>query len=44
MITIKLTESEAFDLMCLVKESSNTDNLEWDEKMKIIEKKLRDKL
>lgn len=43
-ITITIPTDAAFDLLCLVTESSNTENEEWDKHMKLIEKKLREKL
>lgn len=39
-VKITLTEDEAYELLSLVKESSNTGNEEWDEKMKSIEQKI----
>lgn len=43
-VKITLTLEEAHELYQLVKESSDTGNFEWDEKMKSIEEKLRVKI
>jgi hypothetical protein len=43
-VKITLTLDEAEELYFLVKESSDTGNPEWDEKMKSIEEKIREKI
>ena len=42
-ITITIPLDTAQELLSLVKASSDTDNLEWDNHMKLIEKKLTEK-
>lgn len=43
-VKITLTLNEAQELLSLVSESSNTGNQEWDETMKSIEQKIKDKI
>ena len=43
-VKITLTLDEAQELYNLVRESSYTGNEEWDEKMKSIEEKIREKI
>ncbi len=43
-VKITLTLDEAQELYQLVRESSDTGNEEWDEKMKSIEEKIREKI
>jgi len=43
-VKITLTLDEAQELYNLVRESSDTGNEDWDEKMKSIEEKIREKI
>lgn len=43
-ITITIPRDTAYELFQLVGESKDTGNEEWDEHMKLVEKKLREKL